>query len=773
SKHKLRLTLKNAQTGKPMPSIGLNLSANTRKTTATFSPAAITTDKNGQAETEIAFGKQPGLVSVDIKVPRIKASREVLFYTNGAGIDIDITLGGASGKLSELSDFSYRLGIAKTRKRLVFKTKNTEQPAKSVPYVDLVFNDVGRFKGSVTFEPKKVRTDTNGRAVTYITFGAGQTDAQIEVQVNMVLTQVRISREFNTLPAPLDDHFKPYPYDIMEPVAGIKNIDLIVDGKLVLGYLLKQYAKADDPEHITFVGVLPLNANVDFRFQVRTIHGGPPLKEVLYIISSKKYNTNIKLNQGYTASDRRGLVKIRMNAGSEPGPAVINLAPLKSAQLRGKIRVVGMDKDLGPNPTFGKLMNLTPINISSQEKFKHRTTRVFSREDRLFGKPIDGMRIEIDIRTRKIMSVGVEIGVFVKLFEGASKNTTDLDDVACKTFVIPWVPDKPVYRDSDGPMAYWKKKATNEYDVPQSVSPDKPPYVRLDNTMSSSFFSEVDYKCAQTIGIDQGSFDTSPEGLDRRYVINDLRIRPNEVAVGKLGGDAVYVVFEFQLAPINWIPVFGAPAAVTPDLFSFSDVNVDGQVNVMDLVLVSNTLEETDPTNLHADVNRDGIFTIADLIQVAQDLGQSTGSDTRVALVVPQGLTYATVEEWIVRARAVADGSLVFQYGIANLERLLTLIIPEKTALFTNYPNPFNPETWIPYHLAEPADVTLTIYAVDGTIVRHLDLGHQAAGFYQSKSRAAHWDGRNDVGERVASGIYFYTLTAGEFAATQKMLILK
>ena len=88
-----------------------------------------------------------------------------------------------------------------------------------------------------------------------------------------------------------------------------------------------------------------------------------------------------------------------------------------------------------------------------------------------------------------------------------------------------------------------------------------------------------------------------------------------------------------------------------------------------------------------------------------------------------------------------------------------------------NYPSPFNPETWLPYHLSKPAEVTLTIYAVDGQVVRHLDLGYQAVGFYQSKSRAAHWDGRNAVGERVASGLYFYTLTAGDFTATRKMLI--
>ena len=93
--------------------------------------------------------------------------------------------------------------------------------------------------------------------------------------------------------------------------------------------------------------------------------------------------------------------------------------------------------------------------------------------------------------------------------------------------------------------------------------------------------------------------------------------------------------------------------------------------------------------------------------------------------------------------------------------------------MLTNYPNPFNPETWIPYQLSEPAEVTLRIYAVSGVLVRTLNLGHQLAGLYHQQSRAAYWDGKNELGEPVASGIYFYTLTADDFTATRKMLIRK
>ena len=117
---------------------------------------------------------------------------------------------------------------------------------------------------------------------------------------------------------------------------------------------------------------------------------------------------------------------------------------------------------------------------------------------------------------------------------------------------------------------------------------------------------------------------------------------------------------------------------------------------------------------------------------------------------------------------------MVFCQGIANLESLLaSLIIPQETALHANYPNLFNPETWIPYQLAVPAEVTLTIYDMNGGTVRRLEVAHQAAGTYQNRSRAAYWDGRNQRGESVASGLYFYTLKAGEFTATRKMLIRK
>ncbi len=108
-----------------------------------------------------------------------------------------------------------------------------------------------------------------------------------------------------------------------------------------------------------------------------------------------------------------------------------------------------------------------------------------------------------------------------------------------------------------------------------------------------------------------------------------------------------------------------------------------------------------------------------------------------------------------------------------KLEALIAYEIPVETQLLPNYPNPFNPETWIPFRLAEGSNVTLTIYDAVGRLVRLIEVGHKPAAAYESKSKAIYWNGCNDQGERVASGFYFYSLLAGDFSATRKMLILK
>ena len=204
------------------------------------------------------------------------------------------------------------------------------------------------------------------------------------------------------------------------------------------------------------------------------------------------------------------------------------------------------------------------------------------------------------------------------------------------------------------------------------------------------------------------------------------------------------------------------------------DVNRDGEISILDMILIARHLGETVPADSEVDVNGDGIVNILDLIIVAQYFGESTAAAPSILAVDSRdGSDPAMVQAWIERAQVEDDGSIAFQQGIANLQRLLASLIPEKTLLLPNYPNPFNPETWIPYQLAEAGEVRIGIYDLKGSLVWELDLGYQSAGMYQSRGRAAYWDSTNDIGEKGASGVYFYTFTAADFSATRKMIILK
>ncbi len=200
------------------------------------------------------------------------------------------------------------------------------------------------------------------------------------------------------------------------------------------------------------------------------------------------------------------------------------------------------------------------------------------------------------------------------------------------------------------------------------------------------------------------------------------------------------------------------------------DVNQDGVVNISDLVLVAGRLGQSGPNA--ADVNGDGVVNIQDLILVASALGQTQAAPS----LHPASLemfTAADIQEWLAEAHGLDLTDPKLQSGIRFLEQLLSVLVPKETELLPNYPNPFNPETWIPYRLAEDAFVALVIYDQRGSVVRRFNVGHQTASVYESRSQAIYWDGRNEVGDRVASGIYFYALTAGDYSATRKLVILK
>ena len=202
-----------------------------------------------------------------------------------------------------------------------------------------------------------------------------------------------------------------------------------------------------------------------------------------------------------------------------------------------------------------------------------------------------------------------------------------------------------------------------------------------------------------------------------------------------------------------------------------ADANSDGVVNVLDLIVIASELG-SEGQNLVVDVNRDGVVSILDLILVA-GMFEDTAAAPSTQLQAPETLTAVEVRQWLTDTRALEIRDPIMKRGIIVLEQLLVSLTPTETKLLANYPNPFNPETWIPYRLAEDAFVTVTIYDGSGRVVRTLNVGHRIVSAYESRSKAVYWEGRNGLGEQVASGIYFYTLTAGDYSATRKMLIIK
>ena len=217
-----------------------------------------------------------------------------------------------------------------------------------------------------------------------------------------------------------------------------------------------------------------------------------------------------------------------------------------------------------------------------------------------------------------------------------------------------------------------------------------------------------------------------------------------------------------------------APAAAPAETASGSkyDVNGDGTVDEGDKKAIAVALV-AESTDAKYDVNGDGAVDAFDLLEIIDNLTPgAAGAPTLFGMQ----LTVAQIDrlqEQIDLLIAANDRSPAALRTLIYLQQLLVTARPEKTQLLANYPNPFNPETWIPYELATDTHVKVTIYNTQGVVIRTLPLGHQSAGYYVGRDRAAYWDGRNALGEQVASGLYFYQLETDEMSLMRKMVILK
>ena len=381
-------------------------------------------------------------------------------------------------------------------------------------------------------------------------------------------------------------------------------------------------------------------------------------------------------------------------------------------------------------------------------------------------------------------------------------NTRDVRSVA-------FSPDGRAFASgSEGGVILWKLTPDADTNATVSVSPSSVPSPTIGEPLTLALYiadgeSVVSYQA--TVGFDTSALryvesangDYLPEGA---FVVPAVIAR-NRVTLaatalaGVSNGDGTLAIITFEVVAVKAstltlsdvilydsagrslrAQVEGGHVIKSQQIFG--DVNRDGAVNIQDLVLVAGQLGQTGQND--ADVNGDGAVNIQDLVLVAGALGSAAAApSSHPQRLAP--LTAADVEGWLIQAQQMALTDPIYLRGIAILEQLLTALTPKETVLLPNYPNPFNPETWIPYHLAQDADVTLTIYDIKGVIVRQLDLGHQPAGYYTDRTKAAYWDGRNVVGEQVSNGVYFYQLRvsssrsigAGDYSQVRRLVIVK
>ena len=212
-----------------------------------------------------------------------------------------------------------------------------------------------------------------------------------------------------------------------------------------------------------------------------------------------------------------------------------------------------------------------------------------------------------------------------------------------------------------------------------------------------------------------------------------------------------------------------------------ADVNMDGQVNILDLLIIVAHFGENPPSNPRHDINKDGVVDLKDVISIVEVIENENSAAPTANSGVNLANDYALTDGDIVLLSVFYE--IIEEFSGNNTQKALvkrfleSLLkkyrLPLMTKLYANYPNPFNPETWIPYQLGEDSEVSIHIYDTTGKVIRKLFTGHQVSGYYINRNKAAHWDGRNEAGEVVSSGVYMYKLETPTFKQTRKLVIIK
>lgn len=254
-------------------------------------------------------------------------------------------------------------------------------------------------------------------------------------------------------------------------------------------------------------------------------------------------------------------------------------------------------------------------------------------------------------------------------------------------------------------------------------------------------------------------------------VAGDLEITGGDAFIAIVKADATLKLEGKQWANEE-VPAGASIPIVKPDLDSAEVMVVQGTTVSEEThkalnglsVTVSNLSKNLSQTDISGRLTKDGKYSVVFVNTTNRSVARA-GDLLRVSVDDPDDKFGTELIEHRVTEEDIRNGVITLDPTLFK--------IPEHAILLQNYPNPFNPETWIPFLLREPADIEIKIYDVTGHLVRTLHIGQRNAGIYIDRDRAVYWNGRNNKGEKVSSGVYFYQFTADDFSATKRLTVLK
>ena len=775
------------QSNKPLPGVQVTFSVSSGG--GTLSATSVTTDSNGRAENTLTLGPNPGTNTVTVSVTGSQQTRTF----NAEGIRIPKTLEIISG-----DDQEGPPGAALENPFIVEVRDQTDEP---LPDVQVMFTIRS---GGGTLSVTNATTDSNGRAESILTLGSNPGTNTVTVSVTGIQEGQTFSAEGIRIPKTLEiisgnDQEglpgaaleKPFIVEVRDrsdkPLPGVEVTFSVTSGGGALSATSVTTDSNGRAESILTLGPNPGRNTVTVSVtgiqeqQTFTVEG-IRIPETLDIVSG-----NDQEGLPGAALENPFVVEVR-DQSDKPLPGIQVTFSVSSGGGALSATSVTTDSDgraestltLGPNPG-ANTVTVSVTGIQAQQTFNAEGIRIPETLDIVSGNDQEGLPgaalenpFVVEVRDRFDNPFSGAQVTFSVTSGGGTLSATSVrtnsngraesrltlgpnPGTNTVTVSVTGIQAQQTF-NAEGiriPLAFWIISGDKQQGLPGEA-------------LAKPFVVEVRDQSGEPLPGAQVIFAVSSGGgtLSVTSTTTDSDGRAESIlTLGPNPGPNSVTVSVTGIQEEQTVTAIAEPPPIP------QDVNRDDVVNILDLVFVASALGD-EGQGLVADVNGDGVVNILDLVSVAGALGNVAAAPSANPRALAM-LTATDVGQWLAQAGELDLADATSSQGLVFLKQLLAALTPADTALMPNYPNPFNPETWIPYRLAEDAGVTLTIYDTNGALVRRLDVGHRSAGFYESRSEAIYWDGRNDFGEGVVSGVYFYHLSADGYSATRKMLIIK